>query len=577
MGATALILRRAARTELAAELARAVEVLEALGRTRESLLRSELRVVSEEPRLKAVIASEDATEDTITGVVTEMRKVLRADLLLLADEEGIVLGSSGPVTLGTSPAFAATVRAAWQAREASALSIVDGVPYWIQARSVLIAGRGVGVVASGYRMEDWVARTTHHLTGVTVVIVVDRRPVASSRLSPALRGDLPDALRALDGGHGAPRELRAGGRRYLGRMAKLPGHESDRRIGVVLLRDMDEALAPARRLIAALGAIFGVTLLAAVAFAVILSRRLSRPLDDLVAMTRHVAAGELSARASVEGPIEVRALGASMNRMVAELAESRSQMAAKERLEREVEIAAHIQSALLPRRCDVPGLEIAARMLPATRVGGDYFDVIPTESGCFIGIGDVAGHGLTSGLIMLMVQTGIATLVAERPDRAPRDIVRIVSRSLYENIHDRLQQRQHVTLLVLRYHQSGIVDFAGAHEEIVVLRRGANRADRLPTFGPLLATTAELPGPVAEGSIVLSAGDLLVLYSDGLREALDTQNREFGIRRLCAAIEAAREGSVEEIRDHVLDTVARWQREQDDDRTLIVVRRRDDA
>src|SRR6185295_13454597 len=73
---------------------------------------------------------------------------------------------------------------------------------------------------------------------------------------------------------------------------------------------------------------------------------------------------------------------------------TRRQRAEQARMSHELEIAARIQTGILPRAPRVPGLEIATAMRPATEVGGDYFDILPCQDGCWLGIGDVAGHGL---------------------------------------------------------------------------------------------------------------------------------------------------------------------------------------
>ncbi len=78
-----------------------------------------------------------------------------------------------------------------------------------------------------------------------------------------------------------------------------------------------------------------------------------------------------------------------------------------------------MQTSILPRKFAVPGLEISAKMIPASEVGGDYYDVIPVDDGCWIAIGDVSGHGLDAGLVMLMLQSSI-TPPACSPGRKPR-------------------------------------------------------------------------------------------------------------------------------------------------------------
>src|SRR4029079_6734900 len=83
-------------------------------------------------------------------------------------------------------------------------------------------------------------------------------------------------------------------------------------------------------------------------------------------------------------------------RLVTRLVEeaTRRQVAERQRLEKEMEIAARIQTSILPQDVSVPGLEIAAAMYAATEVGGDYYDVVPVDDGCWLGIGDVAGAGV---------------------------------------------------------------------------------------------------------------------------------------------------------------------------------------
>ena len=101
-----------------------------------------------------------------------------------------------------------------------------------------------------------------------------------------------------------------------------------------------------------------------------------------------------------------------------------------------MEIAARIQTSILPRDVSVAGLEIAAAMHAATEVGGDYYDVVPVDDGCWLGIGDVAGHGLGTGLVMLMMQSGIGALARKMPDAAPRELLLALNTMLVENVRD---------------------------------------------------------------------------------------------------------------------------------------------
>ncbi len=252
---------------------------------------------------------------------------------------------------------------------------------------------------------------------------------------------------------------------------------------------------------------------------------------------------------------------------------TRRQAAERERLEKEMEIAARIQTSILPRALSVPGLEIAAAMRTASEVGGDYYDVIPTGDGCWLGIGDVAGHGLPTGLVMLMMQSGIGVLARKMPDASPRELLLALNAMLVENVRDRLGQREHATLTLIRYHQDGRLLFAGAHEEILIRRAATGRCERLETPGAWVGAKRDIAAGTVETAARLASGDLLVLYTDGLTEAAGPDRRErFGSERLIAGIEAAAGDDPTAVRDAVLAALDGFAPRLDDDVTLLVGR-----
>jgi serine phosphatase RsbU (regulator of sigma subunit) len=120
----------------------------------------------------------------------------------------------------------------------------------------------------------------------------------------------------------------------------------------------------------------------------------------------------------------------------------------KAKHDEELEIARRVQTRILPRRFDVPGWDIAATMIPATDIGGDYYDVLTTKQGAFLAIGDVSGHGLDAGLVMMMMQSAMAAIVAMRPGGSPRDMLMGLNEVLYDNIRTRMESREHVTIYV---------------------------------------------------------------------------------------------------------------------------------
>src|SRR4029077_12286335 len=127
----------------------------------------------------------------------------------------------------------------------------------------------------------------------------------------------------------------------------------------------------------------------------------------------------------------------------------------RSRLEHEIELAARIQVGILPKDRRVSRLEISTAMFPATEVGGDYFDVLPFEGGCWLGIGDVAGHGLHAGLVMLMIQSIVSAITHDHPRASPAQVWTALNAELCDNVRTRLERDEHASLTVIRYEDNG--------------------------------------------------------------------------------------------------------------------------
>jgi sigma-B regulation protein RsbU (phosphoserine phosphatase) len=238
----------------------------------------------------------------------------------------------------------------------------------------------------------------------------------------------------------------------------------------------------------------------------------------------------------------------------------------------ENEIASRVQASILPGEVDVEGLAISARMLPAEIVGGDYYDIIPVEGGCWLAIGDVAGHGLAAGVIMLMIQSAVQSLVRLSPRASPRDLVVALNGALYENIRNRMDRDEHVTFCLARYSADGGLVFAGAHEHILICREDGRCDDILPD-GTWLGLIEDVSTVTPETKVQLGPGDLMLLFSDGVIEADDGKGTRFGLPRLRNLLVENRERSPQEVRNAIFDAVLRWSgTAPDDDVTLLVIR-----
>jgi sigma-B regulation protein RsbU (phosphoserine phosphatase) len=252
---------------------------------------------------------------------------------------------------------------------------------------------------------------------------------------------------------------------------------------------------------------------------------------------------------------------------------TRRERAERARMRQELEIAARIQTAILPKAPRVSGLELATAMLPATEVGGDYFDILPCAEGCWLGIGDVAGHGLSAGLVMLMIQSIVAATVHERPELGPGQAWRALNRVLSDNIRERMGQEEHATLCLIRYETSGRLTFAGAHEDLLVYKRRTGRCERISTPGIWVGIGSEVPPEASEErEYRLEPGDVLLLYTDGIIEAASASGDGYGIERLERTLEANGHLAVARISEIVVQDVQAWMHTQHDDFTLVVAR-----
>ena len=265
--------------------------------------------------------------------------------------------------------------------------------------------------------------------------------------------------------------------------------------------------------------------------------------------------------------------GAALHRaIVAET--TRRERAEHERLNGEAEVARQIQTAILPVDERVVGLEWAGTMVPAYEVGGDYYDVLPTETGCWIGMGDVAGHGLMSGLVMLMMQSMVAATVSQRRSALPSEVVIAVNTILRANVRTRLRRDDHASLVLLRYESGGKVTFAGFHEEILIWRRKTAAWERIETSGVWVGAVDDIAHALKDADFTLDEGDLLVLYSDGAVEAMNARSEQFGVDRLCRAVDSCVAESPQAICGAVVERVRAWAPSQADDITLLVARQR---
>jgi sigma-B regulation protein RsbU (phosphoserine phosphatase) len=253
-----------------------------------------------------------------------------------------------------------------------------------------------------------------------------------------------------------------------------------------------------------------------------------------------------------------------------ELKAAQAQLIEKERLERELQVAADIQLSILPDVLPVVGgFSFGARILPARQVGGDLYDVFPLkEDRVGILIGDVADKGVPSALFMARAH---AFVMAEADiGTTPGEVLRLTNSHI-----TRLQKStQFVTALY------GILDlntrefsFARAGHEPPLLMHADGSVDRIPhSAGMALGLWENIV--LDERTIELSPGDTLILYTDGMTDCRNPKGEPFGLERIKTTLGGLRNLTAQEMCDNLLETLQLYQDgcKQDDDVTLVAAK-----
>jgi len=205
-------------------------------------------------------------------------------------------------------------------------------------------------------------------------------------------------------------------------------------------------------------------------------------------------------------------------------------------LERELGLARKVQRNLMPQRpLDVPGLDVADFSRPAQIVGGDYFDYLEFQGGANgVAIADVAGHGVSASLLMSSVQTLLRTLAPDND--SPAEVLRHMHRLYRHNI----RFTTFVTMFVGAFDEENTTLVYGnaGHNPPLVLHHtqdGESEVVWLNPTGPAIGLVEE--AEYGEEAVQLWPGDVLVMYTDGVTEAIDSHNNEFGQDRLADLVE----------------------------------------
>jgi sigma-B regulation protein RsbU (phosphoserine phosphatase) len=305
---------------------------------------------------------------------------------------------------------------------------------------------------------------------------------------------------------------------------------------------------------------------------IMLTRQITKAIDDLYKATQDVKRGDLSHRVRIERRDQLGVLGESFNDMIGSVSTLIQEQQQRQRLENEISIAREVQDQLFPRILPhVPGVEIEAICKAAREVSGDYYDFIqlsPTHLA--IAIADISGKGISAALLMASLQAALRSqvLVPGSETLSTAELVSRLNKHLVRNTGD----DRFATFFIavydcatrnLRYTNAGhLPSFLISRDSALHLDQG----------GMVLGVVEDYC--YEEGAVTVPPDALLVGYSDGLVEPENVYGEEFGIRRLQQAAVAVQNGSPQSVAESLMSAAEEWAGtpEQADDMTVIVAR-----
>jgi sigma-B regulation protein RsbU (phosphoserine phosphatase) len=341
----------------------------------------------------------------------------------------------------------------------------------------------------------------------------------------------------------------------------------------------------------------------AIALGFVTARWIAAPVGRMTRAAQTLSEGQLSQAIPSTQIIELNSMGRAFNQMAAqlkasienlednvatrtlELAQANDQISnlnqqlktENRRMEAELNVVRQLQQMILPKEKElakIQDLDIAGFMEATDEVGGDYYDIIRDQGRVVLGIGDVTGHGLASGVVMIMAQTAVRTLLA-LGQYDPVKVFSAINQVVYDN-GQRMGSDRNLTLALMSY-DHGALTIAGQHEEVLVVRAGGTveRVDTLDLGFPV-GMVEDISEFVAQHQIHLDLNDGIVLYTDGIPEAENAQRKFYGLDRLIQVVEAnwsdspqaIRTAIIADLRSHIDGHIIY------DDITLVVAKRR---
>lgn len=350
------------------------------------------------------------------------------------------------------------------------------------------------------------------------------------------------------------------------------------RVGTIFLRsDLSELRARRERYLILAAIVLGVAAFIALLISSLFQRAISRPIVALLNVAKRVSREKNYAlRAEKASEDEVGKLIDGFNDMLGEIRKRDAEI--QERHRQEMALARSIQTSVLPRTFDLAGYDISAVMLPAEEVGGDFYEFRPVADsmggGAWIGVGDVTGHGVTSGLIMMMAQS-MFTMLCEQSNGhvSPAKFISLLNRAMYYNLRSRLAQDRFMTLVVAKLDRDGKMVYAGAHTDLLIYRASSRSVERLATDGLWLGVAEDIAAVTSDRSVTLGRGDVALFHTDGVTEARNVTGECFDVDRLTDQLRDLHDAPASEIVTKIAQAAWSWAGTPKDDVSLLALKR----
>lgn len=337
-------------------------------------------------------------------------------------------------------------------------------------------------------------------------------------------------------------------------------------------------------LLTIVGGLFLIIQIVAYVMGFALARSITGSIHELFAGTERVRRGDFTHRIAIRSRDQLGQLAESFNSMTASIEDLLQQKAEKERMEQELRIARSIQMSLLPQRAlAMPGLSLAAHCEPAREVGGDYFDYLPIDDRRLgLLIADVSGKGTSAALYMAELKGLMLSL--SRQHTSPRKLLIEANQIIARHLDTR-------SFITITY---AVVDldartftYARAGHCPLIYIPGPYAPARSPQIltpdGLVLGLQIDdgtlFERMLQEETLPLGIGDLFVLYTDGITEAMNAEGDCYGESRLAAFVREHADLPFEELRERILREVRAFAggAAQQDDITMLLLRAEDVA